>query len=631
MFLSPVEDNEMPTAQFPYTFAARKADFQRSLPPFHDKLTENRCDIAFEVEWTALSPVAANPCSDSGPSSAPENNSEPYAGYDKRWLTVGGKLALSPFTVKSAIANGFANLLGGCYRINSEVVGHTLVEPGQYPYTGKYKRYRVGMDGQSKPGIVTDIKKIAGKGYEVTIQCAKEFYLDTPLPAGINPGDRVFVTKTDRRHRPAILSNPTLTTTGINGEIAVYYLEPFQYGMNLGKSHRLHSHRFIQLQEGTVSGIIPFLNFKNLSIQKKVVYMGQFKNDPSVQWHETLSKLHPGSWVYYEEFNGQVTHIGQNFLFKALFCHSDTIPPGQETCNVRDNLCPRCQMYGITTESENREVDAGGYRGRFKASTLVSADILEPEEKLPNQRIPHEDSSNDFTNVSLLQWKSGGKTVARQFLMPIAGPPKPNKRDVNGYFNQKTGFLKGPKKYRHGSFDVANLQEWGQQVATLNQKTDRNSETRNFNYSHKLRNYAMVCEGGTSFKGTVGAENCSPDEAAALLMLLETRIAGHGFKIGLGKSWGLGSITSVIKRIWIRTPESDRWDSISCNENPVHLNMPELEKRLKGIEKALQLLKKVQDINIKINTVEGHGNRKLEFPEDLSKYWTKALKTGLNG
>ncbi|MBV5279729.1 MAG: hypothetical protein J0651_00150, partial [Actinobacteria bacterium] len=147
-------------------------------------------------------------------------------------------------------------------------------------------------------------------------------------------------------------------------------------------------------------------------------------------------------------------------------------------------------------------------------------------------------------------------------------------------------------------------------------------------------NYAMVCESGTTFKGTVGAENCSPDEAAALLMLLETRIAGHGFKIGLGKSWGLGSITSVIKRIWIRTPESDSWDSISCNENPVHLNMPELEKRLEGVEKALQLLKKVQDINIKINTVEGHGNRKLEFPEDLkdlSEYWTKALKPGLTG
>jgi len=632
----------MPITRFPYTFASRKTPEQRGLPPFHDKLLKDRCDIAFEVEWTALSPIAANPCSNSGQTSAPENNSGYYAGYDKRWLTVDGKLALSPFTVKSAIANGFANLLGGCYRVNSEVVSHAPVDQGQYPYNGAYKRYRVGMEGQSKPGIVTDRKKINGKGYEFTIQCAKEFYLDEPLPAGINPGDQVFVTiKDDRRHRPAILSTPSLKPTGEKGEFSVYYLEPFQYGMNLSAPpHRRHAYRFFQLQKRTVSGIISLQNFKNLNLQKAVVYMGQYNNNPAVQWHEDLKKLHPGSWVYYEEFNGQVTHIGQNFLFKALFCHSDTIPPGQEACTVLDYLCPRCQMYGITTESDNREVDSGGYRGRFKASTLVTADTLDIEEKLPNQRIPYEDFRDNFTNADLLQWKSGGRTVARQFLMPIAGPPKPNKRDVNGYFNPKTGFLKGSKKYLHGSFGVANLQEWEQVIASINQKIERNPEKR-FIYSHKLRNYAVVCESGTTFKGTVGAENCSPDEAAALLMLLENRIAGHGFKIGLGKSWGLGSITSIIKRIWIRTPESERWESIPGNEKSIDLAMSELGNKLKddntiqhvlkSITKALQVFKSIQDLDMKINSVEGHENKKLQFPETLRNYWTTAINTGLNG
>ena len=391
-------------------------------------------------------------------------------------------------------------------------------------------------------------------------------------------------------------------------------------------THRRHTHRFIQLQGRTVTGIIPFLNFEDLNIQQTVVYMGQFGNNPAVQWHEDLSKLRPGSWVYYEEFNGQVTHIGQNFLFKALFCHSDTIPPGQETCTTRDQLCPRCQMFGITTESDQREVDAGGYRGRFKSSTLVSEDILDTEGKHPKQPIPYEGSPNSFINVDLLKWKSNGKTVARQFLMPIAGSPKPNKRDIDGYFNPLTGYLKGPKKFRHGTLDVLNLKAWEEEIVNLDKKIERNEE-RKFIYSHKLRNYAVVCESGITFTGTVGAENCSSDEAAALLMLLETRIAGHGFKIGLGKSRGMGSITSVIKRIWIRTTESDKWVPISS----VHQNTQELEAVLEGVTKALERLLKVQDINKKINKVEGHKNIKLKFPENLRRYWSAANNTGLNG
>lgn len=619
--------------KFPYTFAVRNDDFKRAKPTFHDSLSDHLFDIAFDVTWTAISPIAANPCSEPGPSTAPENDQKHYGGYNKRWLMTDGKLAISPFTVKSAIANGFANLLGGCYRVNSEVIvdhTHAHSEPGQYPYTGAYKRYRVGMEGQSKPGIVTDIKKIAGKGYEFTIRCAKEFYLDAPLPAGINPGDRVFVTKTDRGFRPAILSNPSLTTTGEQEEIAVYYLEPFQYGMNLDKSHRLHTHRFIQLQEGTVTGIIPFLNFKNLNLQQTLVYMGQYNNNPAFQWYEDLKRLHPGSWVYYEEFNGQVTHIGQNFLFKALFCHSDTIPPNQETCTDMNLLCPRCQMFGMTDTTGKKDLEAVGYRGRFKASTLVSNICLEKPETITN-RIPYENDQKKFATVNLHTWKSNGAVVARQFLMPIAGQPKPNKRDVNGYFNPNTGLLKGSKKYRHGTLATANLQEWGQKIQENDQKTDWDEKEKKFIYSHKIRNYAVLCEKDITFSGTIGAENCLQDEVAALIMLLENRIAGHGFKIGLGKSWGLGSMTSVINRIWFRMPESDGWESISCNEKPIHLTMPELEKKLEGVTKALEDLKSVQDIKMKINTVDGHENRKLKFPESLRKYWTEALKTGLNG
>jgi D-ribose pyranose/furanose isomerase RbsD len=124
-------------------------------------------------------------------------------------------------------------------------------------------------------------------------------------------------------------------------------------------------------------------------------------------------------------------------------------------------------------------------------------------------------------------------------------------------------------------------------------------------------------------------------------MLLETGIAGHGFKIGLGKSWGLGSVASVINKIWIRTAESDCWEPIPCNEKPIDLAVSELVNRLKddnkikqvlkNITEALQVFKSVQDINKKINSVEEHTNRKLQFPESLRNYWTTANNTGLNG
>ncbi|MBF0538436.1 MAG: hypothetical protein HQL03_09325 [Nitrospirae bacterium] len=147
----------------PYSFVKRPK-YNKSKPAeCHDRLSSGRYDVAFDITWTTLTPTAVNPCVNDGVDECcpmPEDSqTREFAGYNKRWLMLDNCLAISPFTVKSAIANGFANLLGGCYRVVKKKVAHKeKLGEGQYPYTGAYKRYRVAM-GKAKSGIIKAITK----------------------------------------------------------------------------------------------------------------------------------------------------------------------------------------------------------------------------------------------------------------------------------------------------------------------------------------------------------------------------------------------------------------------------------------------------------------------------------------
>ncbi|MCF8090316.1 MAG: hypothetical protein K9L23_19915, partial [Desulfotignum sp.] len=117
-----------PKGEFPYGFHERKTP-RTDTTAWHHCLKEGHFDIGFEIFWNNCTPAALNPCTEPGvPANMPdlpENRKKNYfGGYGKRWLMSENRLVISPFTVKSAIAGGFANLMGGCYRVITKEEGH---------------------------------------------------------------------------------------------------------------------------------------------------------------------------------------------------------------------------------------------------------------------------------------------------------------------------------------------------------------------------------------------------------------------------------------------------------------------------------------------------------------------------
>ncbi|MBF0557077.1 MAG: hypothetical protein HQK96_21395, partial [Nitrospirae bacterium] len=344
-----------------------------------------------------------------------------------------------------------------------------------------------------------------------------------------------------------------------------------------------------------------------LELFKKACYMYDDRAacDDS-PWYEDLSpdKL-VNSWVYFEKFNGKITNIGKNYLFKAMFHHEDTVPEGHKACNNLHNLCPRCRLFGMTAENNDSVFNVKGFKGRFKASTL-------------RHDTPVHESSSDVTikvggnhiNSCISEWKDGnGMAIAKQFLLPLQGPPKPNKRDIEcGYYDHKSGFIQGAKYYLHGIDGVRSLKDFAKYIEGIDNKTNLGTML----YSHELRRYAVLCDMGIEFTGTVGAENCTKEEIAKLIVLLDSELSKHGFKLGLGKDFGLGSVSSKINTIWIRDSKTYTWKQIDiCNlAKELDLDIDDLPKQYK------------HGLNVAMNS----DKRSLHFSDPGQKYWDEKKK-----
>lgn len=611
---SPAPQHSGKGGEFPYRFCKRKT-VKDAISAFHHKLNGDRYDIAFEIAWTALTPAALNPCTDiTEKATMPENNDSEFTAYNKRWLMPDNHLLISPFTVKSAIANGFANVMGGCYRVIGKEEGHpSEVKEGQYYYKGGYKRYRVSMDN-SKPGIIKEITEKNGNRH-VVIQPVTEYYYDQKNPPSgitLTQGAKYSASTFQNRHKNFI-QGESLRPASASDKNALTYYGKYRFGMNLGLKapdlRKRHYHRFFEEKGKVLSATIPALNFKSPDKLKGIIYMGDFRHvsqpDPRPEhgiWYEDLRNLKAGEWVYYHMLNGKITNIGQNYQFKAMFLHEDAVPEDQKLCgskgSKKDCLCPRCRMFGMTGD------DSAAFKGRFKASALRNASCLkEGKDKMfsvPDDKIKEK--------VMLKTWvdSKSGELRAYQALMPIAGPPKPNKRDVNGYFDKK-GEIKGAKVYKHGKLDSA------RNIGNVNDKDSKD-------YTHRLRNYAMVCEPELVFNGTVGAENASPEEIAALILLLDSKEKNHGFKLGLGKAFGMGSFSSAITKVWIRDAEGYEWKTAD--------DWKELEQFF-PVLKEIHTLKKIEDFKINSMKKEKMENPELHYPDpvannnpDRRKYWS---------
>ncbi len=460
----------------PYTFIQRKKPEKEMMSQWHDRLDNDHFDIAFEINWTTLTATALNPCRDEREGSPFSNQTKDeyqrkneYQGYDKRWLMVqGNRPAISPFTVKSAIANGFANIMGSCYRGNTSIIGHPEnVKKGTYYQGGKFKRYRVDKS-DSQPGIlaadvihgVSDPGKSTIKIERIQKEC---LYLGDST---FIKGSTYYAQVKDRGKHFGTISKCPREASGRKKpeEVEVIYYGRYRFGMNLelkqGDLGKKYRHRFYQKQippfPTNITADIHSLHFQSSKKMKENVYMGNFQplngDDPRDSrkikiWFDDLSQLKKGDWVYYHQFkkNGNVDSIGRNFLFKALFAHEDTIPKGFETCNDLACLCPRCRLFGMTVDESSfsgRKADTPkALKGRFKSDVLIHDNGL--KEKILTERVPKEEKKDrnanqktEFKLVKMKQWFSQGKEdpVFCQFLMPLLAEPKNNKRGKGGRY-----------------------------------------------------------------------------------------------------------------------------------------------------------------------------------------------------
>ena len=141
-------------------------------------------------------------------------------------------------------------------------------------------------------------------------------------------------------------------------------------------------------------------------------------------------------------------------------------------------------------------------------------------------------------------------------------------------------------------------------------------------YRHELRASAQVCREGLVFTGTVGAENCSKSEIAAMFAVLHTDYLRHAFKLGLGKALGLGTVRSEIRNIWIRDTKSYEWKAMPCGTDA----QTAIQGLIPGIEDEFQILMKVQN---RLNRLEADWNEtKLKYPEAGLMYWKEYWQKG---
>lgn len=682
--------------QSPYNFHKRSTNTKDIFKKYlsHEKLESDRFDVAFEIEWKTLTPTAANPCTDPEMTESPEGaKKDEYKGYNKRWLMIDNRLAISPFTVKSAIANGFANIMGACYRLVKDIEGHPdKIEEGKYYQTGKYKRYRVARD-KSYAGVIEKIQK-NGDNWDVVIQQVTEIYMDddSALPEFVKAGKKVYA-KLDRKDINKIIIEPgSLRDASGNKkkkeeEEEIFYVGKYAFGMDLtlpseGRLGKKHHYRFYSTynfrkkkQHECCYGTISSTHFEPLQELKKKVYMGKFTrlaqnpipigifNDictklnaadkrrlielysrtdnagnPKLRgdilklsgeifglfdkaqyeydtrsacegqpWFEHLvADQLKGAFVFFQTFNGKVTNIGKNFLFKALFCIDDAVPEGVSACNILDELCLRCSMFGMVGKTGADENT--GYRGRFKSATLINSKKLTIDTR-------QERPVQGLGNKTHVCWKDNNIFICGQYLLPVQGPPKANKRDVNGYYDKKTGQIEGAKYYYHAPI----------QIDALVSNTDKHPPVNGMPYAHKLRNFAVVCQPEEIFTGTVGAENCSIKEIAAFILLLQSSEVGYGFKVGLGKSFGLGSISSSIRTVWIREVSStDGADKKYSWLKPVNLqdflnlwmDIAKEKDNLKAVLQKVDLLELADK-----NQPSVPKGIRLEFPDPGQGYW----------
>ncbi|MCM0755097.1 hypothetical protein M7784_07525 [Desulfovibrio aminophilus] len=590
---------------FPYYFIKRKKWLAQGINDIsHDILHNGRIDVAFDVEWTTKTPSALNPCIDDAIQACNPHDQlgQKYKGNNRRWYMPGDRLAISPFTVKSAVANSFAALMGGCYRVNTREIGHTKLDPGQYPYTGKWKRYRVSRSS-SKSGVIVSLNLSSA---EISIKPVDIFYFIHNKSSQLIPEvGKSYTGIVNKRYLEEIkLCDYSAHNLYI---CAGTYCRGMNLRLNDSNKSQIRYIFYKDSHKKELYGKLPIKSFETIDKLKKIVYAGSFKERGTKSsfdgqpWYENLNDLKTGSLIYYQEFNGTITSIGKCFSFKALFNQEDAVPKDQKACSSFQKLCPRCSLFGVINKEKEQGAPAG-FRGRFKSSALVN--------ESPLSQIQVTDQNPEGVKVNILSWGDGSGEKARQVLLPLQMPPKANKRDINGYYGHD-GMIKGAKSYRHG---LRNERLSDLSKIFTNYVQRGNCEKP----SHHLRSWAMVCAPGIIFRGTLGVENCALKELGALLMVLDQRFTGHAFKLGLAKAYGFGSFSPSIRAIWMREPRDYQWRKINIGcDDEISVIISKLGQISHEVDQFIKQLNAASSSNL--NPLRPQMN--LEYPNAGPSYW----------
>ena len=319
--------------------------------------------------------------------------------------------------------------------------------------------------------------------------------------------------------------------------------------------------------------------------------------------------------------------------------HGDdgTIPKGYEACSDVKRLCPRCKLFGMVGNNHWLESKKGlmALKGRFKSSALLSDIPLVQQES--SKYIPFFESpkKNNLRKVELIEYKSKenrNKTVCKQMLLPFLAEPKSSNKLADGYFdtNQER---KGIKQYVIVPHRFDNLKALDDFIRILDGKREIKFKNgrQNFKESHRLRSYALICDSRICFKGTVGIENASQDEIAAMFVLLHTDLGYHAFQLGLGKALGMGAVISGIDRVWIRKRDDYIWECHTvCDEIGKEKRERDQASALKPVMDNLGITKVVERFAIVSKAIREQmtlqENEISTYPKFGKNYWNSLQK-----
>lgn len=352
----------------------------------------------------------------------------------------------------------------------------------------------------------------------------------------IPEGSKVFFKCKSRESGKTIAKNLSLKESSNSPNIG-YILKGLD-GPNMGdkkKAEKHNLHIFCKEEKLVKENIDVAVLTKVLEIYKKnnvndySEYSKQFKNFCENKNDDIYFP------VYYSEINySEINEIGL-FLSPAAITRelysselTDKVA-GFEPCSEKNELCPACSLFG-TVMKENQGAVAS--KVRFSDLSLENSPNYCGSITLAPLGEPQ------ISNMEFYLERPADNAVFWTYDYYI---------DIDGIIHKNDKGINGRKYYWHSK-----------NIITSSEKTNLNSTV-----------YPLA--EGNKFVGNLYFNNISKNELNKLVFILncgektsDIEEAKHGYKLGLGKPLGLGSIATKVNSIAIRQSDGETYSLESC-------------------------------------------------------------------